>query len=142
MDIETHVDLFNANILSGLGNGIPKPKQTPKKQFITGEIWEMRRRKLQKKQALTEVRRRWRREILLAFELWFLANPFSSPGTVFGIMTLGFFAVEFELIVHFIVLLNIYVDVYVKPNMVRFAVFSKPCHPMLQPSPCFMKSSR
>eukprot|EP00435_Cladocopium_sp_Y103_P013547 s2046_g3.t1 len=64
VDIESHVDAFNQNLLDGLTRVCPRQKQAAKKEFITDDIWMLRQQKLASRKSLKELRVRQRAELL------------------------------------------------------------------------------
>ena len=63
-DIESHVDSFNQTLLSGISKRCPRSSSTPKKPFITPELWHLRHCKLHHRAKLKELDRRHRWETL------------------------------------------------------------------------------
>ena len=71
VDIETHMDDFNAHVLHGLRDKCHKTKDSPKKPFITDAIWHLRDDKLALKARLKDITRRQREECIVAvFHNW------------------------------------------------------------------------
>eukprot|EP00435_Cladocopium_sp_Y103_P012460 s1027_g3.t1 len=71
MDVEQQVDRLNRQILSELHQVCPARRGGPKKSFISAELWQHRRAKLQSRSQLKAARHSLRRETLaLTFRAW------------------------------------------------------------------------
>ena len=63
-DIEQHVHHYNTSLMKTLNDYCPKHKHSPKKSYITDEIWMLRDQKLAYKAKLRELHARVRRHAL------------------------------------------------------------------------------
>ena len=80
MDIETHVDEFNAQVVQGLRLKCHKTPEGAKKSYISEALWKLRRDKLALKERLKGVGRRRREEGLVTiFRAWASLRNFHRP---------------------------------------------------------------
>ncbi|CAL1166596.1 unnamed protein product [Cladocopium goreaui] len=66
-DVHTHFHVYNQALRDCLTKHCPKSRSSPKKSFITKEIWDIRKRKLACKKQLRALGRRTKQETLSAF---------------------------------------------------------------------------
>ena len=81
-DIDSHVNQLNEHLLTTLQQQCPKQLTRPKKFFITEEIWQLRRSKLQARKAL-KLHKSSHRALLLrqVFDAWRGKPADDGPGT-------------------------------------------------------------
>ena len=71
VDIESHFQQYNRELLGSLTSCCPKKKNGPKKSFFTDDLWSLRKRKIAAKRQLCAVHRRQRHEFLgFFFKSW------------------------------------------------------------------------
>lgn len=84
-DVETQIQTFNEAVLMDLTQTCPPSRRGPKKSFITPEIWQLRKLKLQQRQKLHQGRKRQSLEALFfCFKTWSQKDEDFSPAAAFN----------------------------------------------------------